>query len=190
MKMEVGLISTKCVILIKPTNTTSMKTPMPEKVEIPLTRGYVAIIDSCDLEKVSGYKWYAYKGYATMYAGRSVMIDGKKVRIPMHRLLMDAPKGFDVDHIDHDGLNNTRDNLRLATRSQNSFNRPMNKNNKTGIRCIYWYKQTNRWVLKMAGKTIGYFKELPDAVDAYNLKAKELWGDFAPQQKYENKITQ
>lgn len=157
--------------------------------EIPLTQGMVALVDAGDYEQLSQYKWYAYKGNASYYAGRCVKRNGKVIQYKMHREILNAPKGLDCDHIDHNGLNNTRSNLRLATRSQNSFNRPMNKNNTSGYRCIRWYKQTNRWVLSMAGKTIGYFKELPDAVDAYNLKAKELWGDFAPQQKYANKIT-
>ena len=87
--------------------------------EIPLTQGKVAIVDDADFDWLNQWKWhYAAAGYAARAAG------GRKNRhiLYMHRLITDAPAEAHVDHRDHDGLNNRRNNLRIATPSQNRYN--------------------------------------------------------------------
>src|SRR5688572_14268873 len=87
--------------------------------EIPLTRGYVALVDSGDVASVAPYRWHVDLrirggqpfGYAASIQG------GRKVY--MHRLILGAPRGMDVDHENRDGLDNRRCNIRVATRSQN-----------------------------------------------------------------------
>src|ERR1043165_2122866 len=94
--------------------------------EIPLTQGYVALVDDCDYEWLSQWKWCAHvaKGGRTAYAFRAK-------GIAMHRVIMNAPEGMDVDHRDHNGLNNTRANLRICTHAENQRN--MNhRTKKTG----------------------------------------------------------
>lgn len=150
--------------------------------KIPLTQNKFALVDDDMYEELSKYKWFAFKGVRSFYAGRSQQVNGKARQVKMHRFIMNAPAGLYVDHINQDGLDNQKHNLRLVTASENSFNRPMNKNNKSGYRCIRWYKQTNKWMLQMKDTTVGYFANLDDAVKTYNIKAKEYWGDFAPQQ--------
>lgn len=91
---------------------------------IPLTRGLVALVDDEDYEALSQYKWRAMPTQSGLcYAIRSQW-DGKRNRtVLMHCQIMGATPGHDIDHKNHDGLNNQRENLRVATRSQNQRNR-------------------------------------------------------------------
>lgn len=97
--------------------------------EIPLTRGLVALVDDEDYERVNDCKWYATPGHNTFYAQRRGPRDaqGKRATLSMHRLVLDMPVyepgGLEVDHIDRDGLNNTRANLRPVTHAGNAANR-------------------------------------------------------------------
>ena len=105
--------------------------------------------------------------------------------ISMHRLLMGLKHGdkLVVDHINHNGLDNRRKNLRLATRSQNCANGRISKNNKTGYKGVSWEAGRGKYssTVRKNGKTIriGRYTNLIDAAKAYDKKAKELHGDFA-----------
>lgn len=88
---------------------------------IPLTQGLETIIDEQD-GTLSKHKWHAQPAKNTCYAARSVGAHGQQKTVFLHRVIMKAPKGTEVDHIDGNGLNNRRSNLRLATRSQNGQN--------------------------------------------------------------------
>lgn len=92
--------------------------------EIPLTQGMVAIVDDEDHLRLSKYKWYARRSINTFYARCSLRrIKGKpRPYLIMHRVILNAPAGLEVDHKDGNGLNNTRANLRLVTRRQNVIN--------------------------------------------------------------------
>src|SRR4051812_204373 len=88
--------------------------------EIPLTQGYVALIDDEDYERVAARKWHVTNtGKSTPYAGTMVR-RGKRIRL--HRFLLDAPAGLLVDHRNRNGLDCRRENLRLATHAQNQSN--------------------------------------------------------------------
>jgi hypothetical protein len=147
--------------------------------EIILTRGYVALIDDCDFELVSKYKWQANVHNHVVYAGTDV----NRTRILMHRLILQAPKGILVDHIDHNGLNNTRDNLRLATRSQNGYNARLSKGNTSGVKGVYWCNYYHKWCALIHTKEkryhVGYFATLEEAAEATRIKRLELHGKFA-----------
>lgn len=100
--------------------------------EIPLTKGYFATVDDEDYERLAKYTWNVQvtpKKNATMYyACRTVSNDrGGWKKEWMHRVVTSAPEGLLVDHIDRNGLNNTRANLRLCTASQNLANREMRR---------------------------------------------------------------
>jgi hypothetical protein len=148
--------------------------------EIKLTQGEVALIDDIDFELVSGYKWHCYKGAYTKYA-----ISGcRKNKVYMHRLVAGAtdPK-TDVDHKNSDGLCNLRSNLRIITHQQNTFNKRLSKSNTSGFKGVCFDKEKGKWKskIKLNGVDIhiGYFKDKEDAAKAYDLKAKELFGEFA-----------
>src|SRR6266702_8265358 len=92
--------------------------------EISLTRGYVAIVDDDDYELVSRFKWQACVRKHTVYAQRYIRRpDGKKTAQLLHRMLMNVTDpAIQIDHRDHDGLNNTRSNLRVCSHAENQHN--------------------------------------------------------------------
>jgi hypothetical protein len=152
--------------------------------EIRLTRGLVAIVDDEDYESLSAYRWYAKRtgGRAPKdYACRS-MGGPRGPRVLMHRTIINAPAGMDVDHINGDALDNRRCNLRVATRSQNLQNRPKQKNNSSGYKGVSKYR-TGRWMasIRVNGtcKYLGYHSTPEAAHAAYCAAAKELHGEFA-----------
>lgn len=112
-----------------------------DTVKILLQRGMVTTIDISDLEKACSFpnQWYANKcdGNGNWYAMSRMVIDGKRKVVQLHRWLTGAPPNMQVDHFDHDGLNNRRaSNLRVTTQSQNQQNRK-EAVNKSGIRGVY-----------------------------------------------------
>lgn len=167
---------------------------MPDTItpyrEIPLTRGKVAIIDAEDWPLVSRYKWGAFSSsgrrkphwYATATTPRHE--GGKKVRL--HRILLSAPKGVQVDHRDGDGLNNRRTNLRLCTHGQNQQNRKavVSKSGYKGVKRIDKKPQWSvRWIaaIKKDGRSrhLGSYDTAEEAARAYDRAAVQLFGEFA-----------
>lgn len=96
---------------------------------VPLTRGLVALVDDADFDLVSAFSWYAQRGANTHYAyNRSARLNnGARLTIQMHRLILDlgpwARGGVEVDHVDRNGMNNQRSNLRIVTHAENAANR-------------------------------------------------------------------
>lgn len=89
---------------------------------IPLSQGYFAEVDDADFDALNQFRWTVHVCRHTRYARRMVRVGGKRVNQYMHRAIIDAPPEMDIDHVDHDGLNNRRGNLRVATRAQNIWN--------------------------------------------------------------------
>lgn len=148
--------------------------------EIALTRDEVTIVDDDDFERLSQWLWYcAGEGYAV----RNQTIEGKNTLILMHRDIMNAPEGVQVDHINGNKLDNRKENLRLCTIAENSRNRSTQKNNNSGYKGVVWHKPNKKWLtqIRFNGKRIhiGYFTDIHEAAKAYNEKAKELFGEFA-----------
>lgn len=105
--------------------------------EIKLTQGKVALVSDEDFERVNQFKWCASnnpmyrKGDAKAekwYALRGTVVNGKQKTLYMHRFIMDAPKGKVVDHLDGNGLNNTRENLAVVEHYQNNRHIKFTKN--------------------------------------------------------------
>lgn len=152
--------------------------------EIILTRELVALVDDGDYDFISQWKWYAHKTKNTFYAARSFYKDSKQWLVFMHRHLLKPNKETLVDHIDGDGLNNQRVNLRLATHSQNISNQRLgNKNTSSIYKGVSWMKIKKVWVAQIAsnGKRyyLGQHRIEVDAAKAYNKMAIELHGEFA-----------
>jgi len=95
---------------------------------LPLSQNKFAIVDADDYERLNKYKWCVSKTRHTNYAMRRTKgkrVKGKRVKrktIMMHRFILNAPRGLVVDHINHNGLDNRKSNLRLCTRAENSYN--------------------------------------------------------------------
>ena len=149
---------------------------------IPLTQGEYALIDDVDFPLVSAHKWRSYQHKNTTHAIRILVVDGKRTTISMHRVLLDAPSGMDVDHWDRNGLNNRRGNLRLCTRSQNMMNQRV-KGGTSNFKGVHWNKQCRKWYarIQVNGKQIhiGSFADEIEAAQAYDVASRELSGEFA-----------
>jgi len=145
------------------------------------------LIDDSDVELIREYEWHLYstKLYNKSYARAT--IDGKKVT--MHRLLLDSPD-FDIDHIDGDGLNNCRNNLRLCTNAQNQMNRKKKRNSISRYKGVYWDRINSKWIAEITYKGIknvlGRYVSENEAGKKYNEKAKELFGDFAKENRIDD----
>lgn len=118
--------------------------------KIKLSRGKFAIVDDEDFDWLNQWNWHAGKSYYSQnnfYASRK--IGDKKIcqfSIFMHRLIMNFPKGLVVDHIDGDGLNNRKSNLRAVTQCINGLNRTkLTKHNTSGFLGVYWNKASKKW---------------------------------------------
>lgn len=142
--------------------------------------GLFALVDDCDFELLSACRWHLV---VNTYAGRNVR-EGEKYSIAyMHRVIMNAPKGVLVDHINHNPLDNRRENLRLCSHAQNMRNKRMHPKNKTGFRGVSVHPETGKYraTIRYQGKTrhIGLFETAESAATAWNEKALEIWGEFA-----------
>jgi hypothetical protein len=145
---------------------------------IPLTQGKFAIVDDDDYPELSRYKWHARNIKGNWYTQRHI---GKQT-IFMHRQITNFKYKM-IDHINHDGLDNRRCNLRPCNHSQNAINSKLAKNNTSNIRGVYWRKDREKWRVRIMGNgiyfSLGCFSNKKDAGRAYDKKAKELFGEFA-----------
>lgn len=164
--------------------------------EIQLTRGYVAIVDDEDYDSVAAHKWWALIGkkrsngstpvYATRAGGNS-----------LHRFIMDAKQGQIIDHINGNGPDNRRRNLRYCTQAENNRNSCKPFVNKNGGRVtsrykgVVWHNNICKWQAKIncngVEKIIGNFDSAINAATAYNIWAVLLFGEFAKLNDVERK---
>lgn len=160
--------------------------------EIPLkpaSKGLFAYVNKMDYERALKLSktWFAHKsmpGDYTYYARADVYNKGKRSRVYLHRFVLKANKGDKVDHINGDGLNCTRKNLRFCTVSENAANRrKLQANNTSGYNGVWWGNREQKWLVSIQyrgkKKYIGSFHDKLEAAKAYNEKALELFGKFA-----------
>lgn len=143
--------------------------------EIILSQGQVVLVDDDMYEELNQFKWRYSSGYA-------LCTDNKTL---MHRQIMNVtnPQLY-VDHINHDCLDNRKENLRVCTNSQNRGNSKKSSNNKSGFKGVTFDKNRKQksWKAQIGFErkiiTIGYFKTAEEAAVAYDIKSKELFGEF------------
>lgn len=146
---------------------------------IPLTQGKFALVDDEDFEWLSQYKWHlSHYGYAVC----NEYLGGYRSRgLRMHRLVMGAPHDMVVDHINHDKLDNQKNNLRICKSRQNQYNMKRRKDNTSGFKGVRWHQ--NKWNARIyvSGKetNLGSFDDKLEAAKAYNRAARKHYGDFA-----------
>lgn len=149
---------------------------------ITLTKGYSTMVDDEDYELLSQWKWHAQILSHTVYAVRKPWVaggKGKSTKIFMHRVILDVPSGMQADHMDGNGLNNQKQNLRSVTQQDNLLNRARWKKGCTSkFRGAYLDKRSGKWFSRITidGKTryLGTFKNEEDAGKAYLTKRAEL----------------
>ena len=150
-------------------------------VEIKLTQGKVALIDDEDFENVSQHKWCAAKTHRRGFYAITSIKNGKNMSL--HRLIMCTSSEMQIDHIDGNGLNCQRHNMRFATHSDNMKNRRMNYNSVSGFKGVNLYKRTGKYRASIRSDGInyhlGYFDSPEEAAHVYDMAARKLHGEFA-----------
>ena len=150
--------------------------------EIELANGEIAIIDEEDWLLVAQYKWRLLEKRYTKYAQANIKKNGKWRTMRMHRLIMNCPRNIQIDHIDHDGLNNRKSNLRFATNQQNNFNRK-GYDTSSKYKGVTWRTKLKKWEAQIQtkgkSKYLGYYANENDAARAYNKMAVQVFGEYA-----------
>lgn len=158
-------------------------------IEIPLTQGQVAVVDDIDAD-LAEFKWFARRrDHASRYYAARRNPTRKPTQICMGALILERKlgreltKGEYTDHIDRNSLNNCRENLRVATRSQNAANSKRRSDNKSGLKgiCFFPDRKKYRAEIRVNGKRIrlGYFADPKAAHEAYLAAARRYYGEFA-----------
>lgn len=152
-------------------------------IKYEITNGFV-LIDIEDLELINKYTWHVnYNKAGNCYARTTIRVEGKQKKVFMHRLITGAKQGFDIDHINRNGLDNRKINLRLVTRSQNAMNSVSNKNTSSKYKGVTWKNNNNKWevaITKLGQRYyLGLYQDEIQAAKVYDLKAKELFGKYA-----------
>ncbi len=150
---------------------------------IPLTQSKQALVDDCDFERASEFKWHALHKGTRWYAVTNVQRpDGTRTHLYLHQLILPAPHDMQVDHGDGDGLNCQRYNLRIATSKQNNQNRHTTRG-LSQYKGVSWNEQRMKWRARITvnGKKIwigsSCFEE--SCALAYRIFALDLFGEFA-----------
>jgi hypothetical protein len=150
---------------------------------VTLTKGYVAVIDAADVPLVEGFNWTALVRPHTVYAYRRLTIAGHSGPcLLLHRVILGIEGDRQGDHIDCDGLNNRRANLRIATRSENQRNQRRSRTNTSGVKGVTWDIGTQKWRAQIKSDSgpryLGVFQNIEDAVAAYATASEKLHGEF------------
>lgn len=147
--------------------------------KIPLTNGGETLVDDEDYDFFNRWRWVRNgRGYVHRGIKRT---DRTGTSLSLHREIAEANKGELVDHIDGNTLNNQRANLRICTHKENTANKKLSINNKTGYKGVTVYK--NQWRAMIATNDarihIGLYDDIVEAALAYDCAAIQLFGDYA-----------
>ncbi len=151
--------------------------------QIKLTRDKYALVDDENFKYLNQFKWHCVPGRYTWYAARGVGPFKKQKKIYMQYAVINIPIGMIVDHVNKNGLDNQKENLRICTRSQNSHNYKIPRNNTSGFKGVFFDKQWNKWraAIRINYKRfyLGSFENKIEAARSYDMAAKQYHGEFA-----------
>lgn len=140
-------------------------------------------IDECDVELFKKYIWHIHGGKNTDYLRGYIPLKRKDGLKYFHRLVLDTPRDREVDHINGNGLDNRRNNLRICTRSQNNANRKVVQSKTSSFKGVHFEACTKKWRAEITCNNVHYrlgrFLNQDDALKAYKNKALELFGEYA-----------
>jgi len=152
--------------------------------QIKLTQGKFTLVDDEDFEELNQFNWYANKKLNTFYAVRNEYNKGKHKTLFMHRVVLRLTNSnIKCDHINHNGLDNQKSNLRTCTHSQNQRNSRNRIGTTSKYKGVHFCKQANKWRVFIMGNKkqihIGYFKNEIEAAKKYDEFAILHFGEFA-----------
>jgi hypothetical protein len=153
--------------------------------EIIISKGHVALVDDEDYDNIIHPKWYRTISKYGVYADRARWdsLLHKYIRERMHRVIMNAPKGLQIDHINHNTLDNRKSNLRIVTGTYNLANQRNIKGGTSKFKGVVWHKKGKKWMARIGKhglyEYLGLFVNEIDAAIAYNTAAIRLYGEFA-----------
>ena len=150
--------------------------------KIKLTQGQYTLVDNEDYDWLNQWKWcFDGKRYAVRTQRIGLRKNNKQVWFRMHRVLLKIPKGYEIDHINRDTLDNRRSNLRMATIQQNKCNTSIRSDNTTGFKGVSW--NGRRWRSNIQSNKrqyhLGNFLTKEEAALAYNQAAINLHKEYA-----------
>lgn len=148
--------------------------------EIPLTKGYVTVINEAHWGLIEPFKWCVSETAHLRYAKATI----NRSTVYMHRLITGASTGSEVDHINHDGLDNRYpENIRICTRAQNNVNRRSFVDGTSAYKGVSWCKRAKFWRAEITVdgryRFLGFYDNEKDAAQAWNAAAVAAWGEFA-----------
>ncbi len=152
-------------------------------VEILLNQGKTTIINTSDLPLIKGHRWFAHynKRHDRWYVRTAYRSNGKRITLGIHRLILSAKPGQLVDHINGDGLDNRRENLRICNHAGNSRNQNRTRG-ASKFKGVIIRKSLNKWNARIRydGKQhhLGYFDNEIDAALAYDYASIDHHGEF------------
>jgi len=149
-------------------------------VFVPLTQGMVTVIDFEDFDLVRNFSWCARKSRGAFYAGRGIWNGGRTKFFRLSRLIARPSAGQEVDHRDGDTLNNLRSNLRVCSHQQNMWNQNTRRGS-SAFKGVCWCKRHKKWLARTGNprRHLGYFLSEQEAAVAYDIAAKQCFGEFA-----------
>lgn len=141
---------------------------------------YVAFVDDEDYDFINQWKWVSVKGGNTRYARTTFCVNGKNVNVYMHVAIM----GFNgADHMNGNGLDCQKSNMRKATKQQNAMNARINKNGSSKYKGVFKPSNRRHFYARISINYkhifLGSFTDEIEAAKAYDKKAKELFGEFS-----------
>jgi len=150
-------------------------------------KGHFAIVDDEDFEELNQYRWRANwcEGTKSFRATRDLPKDakGKRYSVFMHRHIMNPDSDLQIDHINHDTLDNRKCNLRIVTVSENAMNRKKRDDLSSKFKGVHWQRTRKKWRTRIKCKgiyiSLGYFTDEIEAAKAYDIAARKHFGEFA-----------